>query len=374
MLNRRVKILHVVHSFNVGGLENGVINLINKSNDEHFIHEICCMTKSGDAGSRLQKSVKIHEMHKRRGNDWRTIQKLANLITEVKPDIVHTRNWGTIDAIVAAKIKGVSAIIHGEHGWNIDDPLGHNFKRRMVRRILSGAAVDRFVAVSEDIRRWMIDSIGIKDSKITKILNGVDTKRFCPRNKNGARRALGFSEKDILIGTVGRLDPIKDQQLLLQAFSDLQGDGKELRLILIGDGPERRSLESVKEKLSCKDRIVLLGERNDVEKILPALDVFVLPSKNEGMSNTILEAMAAGLPIVATSVGGNLELVTQGKTGLFSRPGDIRGLTEALKFYMEHEEERRLHGANGRCKAEQHFSLNRMVEEYESLYRSLFKK
>jgi sugar transferase (PEP-CTERM/EpsH1 system associated) len=373
MLNQRIKVLHVVHSFNVGGLENGVINLVNESDDEHFIHEICCMTTSGDAESRLQKSVKIHEMHKRPGNDWRMIPKLTHLITELKPDIVHTRNWGTIDAIAAAKIKGVSAIIHGEHGWNMDDPLGHNFKRRIVRRILSGAAVDRFVAVSEDIRKWMIDSIGIKDSKIAKILNGVDTKRFCPGDKNGARRALGFSEKDVLIGTVGRLDPIKDQQLLLQAFSGLQGDRKDLRLILIGDGPERRSLESVKEKLSCKDRIVFLGERNDVDKLLPALDVFVLTSKNEGMSNTILEAMAAGLPIVATSVGGNLELVTQDKTGFFFEPGDIRGLTEALKFYMEHEEERRLHGGNGRSKAEQHFSLNRMVEEYESLYTSLFK-
>lgn len=373
MLNQRIKILHVVHSFNVGGLENGIINLINKSNEEHFIHEICCMTKSGDAESRLEKSVKVHEMHKRRGNDWRMIPKLAKLIGELKPDIVHTRNWGTIDGIVAAKIKGVSSIIHGEHGWNMDDPLGRNFRRRMVRRILSGA-VSQFVAVSEDIRRWMIDSIGIKDTKISKILNGVDTERFHPGNKSEARKILGFSEEDILIGTVGRFDPIKDQQLLLQAFSDLQGDGKEPRLILIGDGPERKVLESVKEKLPCKDRIVLLGERNEIERILSALDIFVLSSKNEGMSNTILEAMAGGLPIVATSVGGNLELVTQGKTGLFFEPGDIRGLTEALKFYMEHEEERRLHGSNGRCKAEQHFSLNRMVQDYETLYTSLLKK
>lgn len=374
MKNQKIKVLHVVHSLNVGGLENGVVNLINKSNDEHFIHEICCLTKSGDAGSRLEKSVKIHEMHKRGGNDWRMIPMLTNLIREVKPDIVHTRNWGTIDGIVAAKIRGVSAIIHGEHGWNIDDPQGRNFKRRMVRRMLSGAAVDRFVVVSEDIRRWMVDSIGIKDTKITKILNGVDMKRFYPGNKNGARRALGFSEKDVLIGTVGRLDPIKDQQLLLQAFSHLQGDGNELRLILIGDGPEKRSLESIKEKLPCKDRIVFLGERNEVEKILPALDMFVLSSKNEGMSNTILEAMAVGLPVVATSVGGNLELVTRGKTGLFFEPGDIRGLAEALKFYISHEEEKRLHGANGRRKAEQHFSLSRMVEEYETLYVSLLKK
>ena len=363
----------MLHSFNVGGLENGVINLINNSNEELFIHEICCVTKSGAAESRVTRSIKIHEMNKKDGNDWKMIPRLVKLIDETKPDIVHTRNWGTIDGIVAARIKGVSAIVHGEHGWNIDDPQGRNFKRRIVRRILSGA-VNQFVAVSEDIKRWMINSIRVKKSKVKKILNGVDTQKFHPGNKNEARKILGFSEEDMLIGTVGRLDPIKDQQILLQAFSDLQGDGKELRLILIGDGPERRSLESVKEKLPCKDRIVFLGERNDVEKILPALDMFVLPSKSEGMSNTILEAMAVGLPIVATSVGGNLELVTRGKTGLFFQPGDIRGLREALKFYVGHEEERRLHGANGRCEAEQHFSLSRMVEEYESLYTALFTK
>ena len=373
MKNQKIKILHVLHSFSVGGLENGVINLINNSNEQHFIHEICCVTRSGAAESRLTRSIKTHEMNKINGNDWRMIPKLAKLIGEANPDIVHTRNWGTIDGIVAAKIRSVPLIIHGEHGWNIDDPLGRNFKRRMVRRILSGAAVDRFVAVSEDIRRWMIDSIGIKDSKITKILNGVDTKRFCPGNKNGARRALGFSEKDVLIGTVGRLDPIKDQQLLLQAFSNLESVEKTLRLIIIGDGPERKTLESIRETLCCKDRIVFLGERNEVERILPVLDVFVLPSKNEGMSNTILEAMAVGLPIVATSVGGNPELVTHGKTGLLFRSGGVKDLVEALEFYVAHGEERKVHGANGRNEAEKRFSLGRMVKEYESLYTSLLK-
>ena len=185
---------------------------------------------------------------------------------------------------------------------------------------------------------------------------------------------LGLPEEGIVIGTVGRFDPIKDQPLLLRAFSGLESPEKTLRLVLIGDGPERETLESMREELRCKDRIVLLGERNDVEKILPALDVFVLSSKNEGMSNTILEGMAAGLPIVATSVGGNVELIIQDKTGLLFRPGDIRGLTEALKFYIAHQEERKLHGANGRLEAERRFSVSRMIREYETLYTSLLKR
>jgi len=373
MVNQRIKILHVLHSFNVGGLENGVINLVNKSDGEHFIHEICCLTKSGAGESRLTKSVKIHEMNKKDGNDWTMIPKLVKLIDEARPDIVHTRNWGTIDAIVAAKVKGVSSIIHGEHGWNMDDPRGANTKRRVVRRILS-CAVDHFVAVSEDIKTWMISSVGIKSSKIGKILNGVDIHKFSPGGRGEARRAFGFLEEDILIGTVGRLDPIKDQRLLLQAFSNLQGDGNKLRLVLVGDGPERGSLESMREKLSCKDRIVFLGERSDIEYLLPMLDIFVLPSKNEGISNTILEAMATGLPVVATRVGGNPELVIHSKTGLLFPSGDVKGLTEAIDFYVGHEEERRVHGARGRSEAEQRFSLGRMVEEYESLYTSLLRR
>lgn len=371
-IHPKIKILHILHSFNMGGLENGVVNLLNNSDQDMFEYEICCVTKSGRAALRLKKRIPIYEMHKREGNDWRLIPKLARLMKNIKPNIVHTRNWGTVDGIVAARLARVRAVVHGEHGWNMDDPMGQNIRRRIARKLLSGM-VNHFVAVSEDIKQWMIKSIGISNTKVSKILNGVNTDKFYSGDNIGIRNSLGFSSEDIVIGTVGRLDPIKDQSLLLQAFAYLNHDKKNLRLLLVGDGPEKRNLESVKKTLPCSERIVLLGERDDVDKILSAFDLFVLPSRNEGISNTVLEAMATGLPVIATDVGGNPELVKDRDTGLLFPPGDCHALVDALNFYIEQNPHMiEIHGQNARDRAVREFSLKRMVKEYETLYKSLY--
>jgi sugar transferase (PEP-CTERM/EpsH1 system associated) len=373
MIREKLKILHVLHSFNVGGLENGVINLINNSNEELFVHEICCLTKSGAAEGRVTTPIRIHEMEKRNGNDWRMIPKLAKKIREVKPDILHSRNWGTVDGIVAGRLARVPSIIHGEHGWSMDDPEGLNLRRRLMRRVLS-FAVSRYVAVSEDIRKWLIECVGVKDSKVVKILNGVNTEKFQPGVDQKTREQLGFPKDGITIGTVGRLDPIKDQRLLLEAFSVVSRTRKDLMLIIVGDGPERQNLESYRDSLHCRDRIRFLGERDDVERVLRVLDIFVLPSKNEGTSNTTLEAMATGLPVIATAVGGNPELVLQNRTGLLFPAGDLKCLIEALNFYLRDQGHRYDHGLNGRKEVEQRFSLGVMVSNYEELYKSLHSK
>lgn len=356
----------------MGGLENGVVNLLNNSDQNMFEHEICCVTKSGSAALRLKNRIPIYEMHKREGNDWRLIPNLVKLMKNVKPDIVHTRNWGTVDGIVAAKLAGVRTVIHGEHGWNMDDPMGQNIRRRIARKLLS-SGVNHFIAVSGDIKKWMVNSIGIKNTKVSKILNGVNTDKFCQRNNIGIRNSLGFSSEDIVIGTVGRLDPIKDQRLLLQAFSSLKHEKKNLRLVLVGDGPEKRNLESVRKRLPCGDRVVFLGEREDVNKILSAFDLFVLPSRNEGISNTILEAMATGLPVIATNIGGNPELVKNGHSGFLFPLGDCHALVDALNFYTEQNPQMiEIHGRNARERAVMEFSLKRMINEYETLYKSLY--
>lgn len=368
----KIRILHVVPSFNMGGMENGVVNLINNTDPHIFDHEICCITTSGNAESRLKLDVPIYEMHKRDGNDWRLIPRLVKVMKKRWPDIVHTRNWGAIDGVLAAKIVGVPLVIHGEHGWNVGDPTGRNTKRRIARKLLS-CMVNRFVAVSEDINKWMINSIGINRSRINKVVNGVDTNKFCPQNKENARRALGASKSDFIIGTVGRLDPIKNQHLLLHASARLNKTRKNLRLVLIGDGPNRHRLESIKDTLPCRDRIEFFGERDDVHKILPILDVFVLPSANEGISNTILEAMSTGLPVIATNVGGNPELVRHGHTGLLVPPGDQDAIVDALNLYIEQNPHTiGVHGQNARERAVREFSLNRMIKQYETLYRSLY--
>lgn len=368
----KIKILHIIDSFNIGGLENGVVNLINRSNQTIFNHEICCITKSGNAALRLKRHINIYEMHKQHGrNDWRLIFKLIKLFKARQPDIIHTRNWGTIDGIIAAKLAKVPILVHSEHGWNIDDPDGQNSKRRLARRILS-FGINHFIAVSENIRQWLIKSIGIEKKKITKISNGVDTAKFCPSSQKKFRTSLGLKD-EIVIGTVGRLDPIKRHDLLLQAFSRLDHKCYNLRLILVGDGPEGPRLHLLREKLPIsKKRIILLGGQDNIVKFYNLMDIFVLPSRNEGMSNTIIEAMAVGLPIVATLVGGNPELVSHDKTGFLIPIDNCEAIQNAIKYYLDHPETRKYHGLQARLEAEKRFSLCRMIGDYEKLYRSLY--
>lgn len=352
----------------MGGLENGVVNLINRSNPERFEHEVCCLKATGAAMNRLVRRPPLFEMDKREGNDWRMMLRLIRLMRARRPDIVHTRNWGGVDAIVAAKLAGVRCVVHGEHGWNLDDPRGRNLRRRQIRRLLS-PAVRRFVAVSADIGDWLVEDVGIDRGKVTVILNGVDTDKFHPGRQLELRRKEGISDSDFVIGCVGRLDPVKNHELLLKAFSKLRIDPTP-HLVLVGDGPEKERLLSLRESLSCRDRIHLLGQRDDVAEALRMMDAFVLPSRSEGICNALLEAMATGLPLAATAVGGNVELVRDGDTGMLVPSDDEDAMSSALSRLAEPGAQERF-GLNARRRAEEEFSVLSMVESYESLYSSM---
>jgi len=365
-----VKILHVFHSFNMGGLENGVVNLVNRLDTARFQHEICCLSILGIAAGRLERPTPIFEMHKRDGNDWRMVLNLIKLMRARHPDIVHTRNWGGVDGIIAAKAAGISRIIHGEHGWNLDDPRGRNPRRRRIRRLLS-PWVKRVVAVSADIQNWLIQDVGIREDKVSLIPNGVDTDKFRPGDPVELKRALGFSTSDRVIGCVGRFDPVKNHPLLIKAFSRLKHD-LPIHLVLLGDGPEKHHLEDLRDSLLCRDRIHFVGQRENVAELLRIMDIFVLPSRSEGICNALLEAMASGIPIIATAVGGNIELVQDGHTGLLVSSEDEDSMVHALNLYLEDASGLSARvGQNARRKAEQDYSLRHMIQSYESLYLSV---
>ena len=363
-----IRVMHVVQSLEVGGLENGVVNLLNRLNDERFSHVICCLTHAGKLAERIRsKEVKIVEVGLRTDRFRFPIMRLRSLIRPWMPDIVHTRGWGTIDAIVAARVAGVPRVIHGEHGREAEDPEGLNCKRNVVRRTLS-PMVDRFVTVSDDLKRWLTRTVGISERKIVTIHNGVDTTGFSNQGRADSRRQLGLDNSAFTIGTVGRLDPVKDHQSLLLAFAPIAQKNEFARLIVVGDGPTRQELESFAMSLGLARKVRFLGERHDVAFVLKAFDVFTLTSIAEGISNTILEAMASGLPVVATRVGGNPELVEQGVTGHLVRARDVTGLTEAFECYRRDPDRGINHGKAARSRAERLFSLERMAGDYADLY------
>ena len=366
-MSGRPMVVHVVHSLETGGLENGVVNLVNRESGQ-FRHVVVCMSGSGAMHERLDASVEVVTIGKRPGNDVRAFARLVRVFRRLGPGIVHSRNWPTVDAIPAARVAGVSRVVHSEHGREFSDPDGRNARRRLARRLLA-PLVSHFVAVSNDLRAWLVAEVGIPPRKVTTIHNGVNLDRFGVVEKRGAREQLGLPAEALVIGTVGRLDPVKDQAALVRALAGLLPGHPETWLVIVGDGPCRADLGRLSRELRVEDRVRLLGQRSDVPVVLSAMDVFALPSIAEGMSNTVLEAMATGLPVVATRVGGSPELVADGVTGRLVPRSHERALCEALATYLEDADLREVHGKAARQRAIERFGLDRMCQGYVDVYR-----
>jgi sugar transferase (PEP-CTERM/EpsH1 system associated) len=365
----KIRIVHLVYSFDTGGMEKGICTTINhRSND--FEHIIVCLTSSGEMVRHLPEGTPVIAMGKKPGNSLRFLVELSRLLKRLQPAVVHTRNWSGIDGIFAARLAGIRTIVHGEHGWGMDDPYGKNPKRRWIRRI-ADLGVCEYTCVSKQMKDWLENDIKVR-SPVTQIYNGIDTNKFRPAEKGekgSLRRKLNLPEDTPIIGVVARLDPIKNHRSLFRAFETVRTVLPEACLLVVGDGPERKSLES-----QAGDGVIFLGNRSDVPEILRALDLFVLPSLNEGISNTILEAMATGTPVVATRVGGNPELVEDECTGILVKPGDFQSMASAILRYLEHADLRARHSEAGRQSVLKRFSIEAMVRSYEAIYRRLDRR
>ena len=368
-MSRQPLVAHVVNSLETGGLENGVVNLVNMAGDR-FRHCVVCMTTEGSFRERLRPEIEIVALGKRPGKDLRALWRLVRLLRRLQPDVVHSRNWATFDAVLAARVARVPVVVHGEHGRDITDPLGANPRRKRLRRALA-PLVDRFVTVSRDLATWLTDQIRVPAHKVVTIHNGVDLTRFGARCRQEARARLGIPPDGLVVGTVGRLDPVKDQAGLVEAFAGLRAKRSDAILIIAGDGPCREPLADLIMRRGLQDRVRLLGERRDIPEVLSAMDVFVLPSIAEGMSNTVLEAMATGLPVVATRVGGNPEIVEDGVTGRLTLPLDPVALASSIDSYLDDAHLRALHGKASRQRVVDHFALTRMAGAYVDLYSSV---
>jgi sugar transferase (PEP-CTERM/EpsH1 system associated) len=366
---RPPRIVQVIPSLRLGGLENVAVRLV-----QHLSpvaeQAVVTPTGAGPLAERFPAGVSVFPLAEQHRPDRWNALRMARLFRKLRPDIVHTRNWTCIDAVIGAKLAGVPVVIHGEHGRDAADPEGRNPRRQQARRFLS-PFVTEFVTVSRDLARWLVEQVRVPARKVRTIYNGVDTEHYAPGDRAAARRALGIPMDWAVAGTVGRLDPVKDQVGLIRAFA--RTDGAQARgrhaLVIAGDGPCREQLEATVGELGLGDSVRLLGERDDVPLILQALDVFVLSSIGEGLSNAILEAMATGLPVIATRVGGNVELVRDGITGRLIEPSRPATLAEALGDYLSDPLRARAQGAAGRERAVAEFGLEHMLAGYEALYR-----
>lgn len=371
-------IAHVIHRLDFGGLENGLVNLVNRLPRDRYRHAIVCLAGFNPVfRERIENpAVEVTSLDKRPGKDPGTYLRFWRLLRNLQPDVVHTRNLGTVDMQWIAWVAGVRRRVHGEHGWEATDPRGLDPRSLRIRRACR-PVIRHYVPMSRDISRWLQDHVGVDPARIRQLYSGVDTDRFHPRSDD-ARSAIRDPRPDIrhplVLGTVGRLDPVKNQAALLQAFARLAARVTDLNLVIVGDGPLRTPLEAQAGALRVADRVTFTGARSDTPGLMRDFDLFVLPSINEGISNTILEAMATGLPVVAGRAGGNPELVVDGVTGRLYDPADPDALEQALLPYLTDPALRRAHGSAGRERVVQNFSLDAMVNRYAALYDELLAR
>ncbi|MFO0706483.1 MAG: TIGR03088 family PEP-CTERM/XrtA system glycosyltransferase [Nitrospira sp.] len=367
-------IVHVIFRLAMGGLENGLVNLINTMPAERYRHAIVSLTDCTDFQRRITRTdVQVVALHKRPGHDFGVYRRAWRVFRELRPAIVHTRNFPTLEFLAIAACAGKAARIHGEHGRDVYDLDGSKWKYNVFRRIMQ-VLVDRYVAVSRDLASWLVGTVGAAPERVAQIYNGVDTVKFHPGRAwtvTGCPRGF-FAPGTVVVGTVGRMETVKDQVTLVRAFLHLLCTAPHLRdvvrLMIVGDGPLRDESLRLVQAAHAESSVWLPGARSDVPDLLRCLDVFVLPSLAEGISNTILEAMASGLPVIATRVGGNVELIEEERTGLLVPPSDPEAMAAAIRSYAEDRARIAAHGVAARKKAETEFSLRAMVERYVSVY------
>lgn len=368
-------VMHVLYRLDTGGLENGVVNLINHMPEQAYRHCIVSLTEATAFQQRIRRpDVEVIALHKPPGHALKLYPALWRLVRSRRPAIVHSRNLAALETQVPALLAGVPVRLHGEHGRDVDDLDGNNRKLQRIRRLYS-PFVQRYVALSRDLAGYLEHKVGIVPARIAQIYNGVDADRFRPA-PGGRRAAIAgcpFSAPGHwLVGTVGRMQTVKNQVLLARAFVLALRDQpvlrQRMRLVLVGDGPQREAARQILVDGGIPDLAWLPGERADVPDIMRGLDCFVLPSLAEGISNTILEAMASGLPVVATAVGGNPELVDHGRSGLIVPSDDVPAMAQALLTLAQSADGGAGMGRAARQAVERRFSLQAMVAAYQDLY------
>jgi glycosyltransferase involved in cell wall biosynthesis len=358
-----MRILHVIESLEFGGAEKVVVDLTRAMLDRGQI-DVCCVKREGDLAARLDPRIRLFCLHGREGNDWRVPLRLARMIRAGKYDVVHSHSWGVLlESALAALLARAPCLIHTIHGNYLEYSPGlvprlKKSLRHLAERLMAYRH-DRIVTVSDSIQHYVRRDIGLPASRMTTIHNGIP----CVAAPLGPR-AAGFT-----FMTVGRLAGIKNHAMMLRAFTTILRTQSNARLQIVGDGPERPNLEALVRELGVDGSVDFLGFRNDVGGLLAAADVFLMSSHHEGISIAILEAMCAGLPVIATRVGGVAETVQHGVTGLLVADNDERAMVEAMQALMASEPERRRLGEGGKALMHSAFSIESTADHYYQLYR-----
>ncbi|MDP3168449.1 MAG: TIGR03088 family PEP-CTERM/XrtA system glycosyltransferase [Hydrogenophaga sp.] len=368
-------IVHLIYRLTTGGLENVVVQLINNLPHGEFRHTVVSIT---DADPQFvqrieRKDVDVICLNKPPGQPFALYPKTYRLLRRLKPDVVHTCNLAALEFMPMAALAGVPLRVHAEHGMDMGE-INTKGSRYLTLRKIYKPFVHEFIAVSAPLHGYLQRKLNVAPAHVHLIPNGVDTHMFRPPLAQD-RAPPGFPfqrDRHWVIGTVGRQVHIKNPLMLVDAFVSLAQSGiagtERMRLAMVGDGPLLSEISERVRSAGLADRAWLPGVRGDVADILRSLDCFVLPSLSEGTSCTLQEAMATGLPIVVTNVGGNAELLEHGACGSLVPSGDVEALKSQLLQQLQGSG--REQAAAALNSARQRHGLSVVMRHYRDLFLS----
>lgn len=354
----RIRVMHLNDSLDVGGAETMILSLLTELQKHGFEPFMCSMQSGGTlAQSFIGRSIPVIALGKKSGIDLGMIARLARELLRNEVRILHTHNYYAwmYGGLACLMVPGCTHV-HTQHSHLVmpkAPPL-------LVRNLLKDLP-KHIIAVSEQVTSSLVDQKYVRPgTDVSVIYNGIDVNRYRARE----RAAYGTAR----IGIVARLVGVKNHKLLLEAFSYVIKSGRNAELVIVGDGPLRQSLEEQCNELGIGSKVVFMGERGDIDTILATLDLFVLPSRSEGLSISILEAMASSLPVVASSVGGNPVLVSDHNTGILFEDNNVIALTQSIAALLDDPALRSKLGSSGRIIVTERFSLQTMVGQYMAVY------
>jgi glycosyltransferase involved in cell wall biosynthesis len=369
MTQKKIRVLHLLYALGVGGTERRVLRLGNGLDSNRYdIHALT--VRPVVTGGMLPWPQERHTYFPiEPGFQWARLASLAKFIRQQRFDVVHSHNWATMFyGVLGGRLAGVPVVLHGEHGRNDADRAGVPWKREVLASLLARLAT-RVIAVNDAIstdiqERWKLDP-----KKIVCMPNGVDLTRFAP-HKNNAETTTDF-----IIGTVARFDGIKNLPCLLRAFERVHNAHPELnaRLVLVGTGPDFETIQRQAQQGNSVGRIDFVGETNKPEHWYSRFDLFANTSFSEGMSNSVLEAMACGAPIVASAIPGNQCWLQDGVNALFFPSDDDAALAEQMvRLASDQSLSKRIRAENLR-RVHADYDNQQFLSRYDNLYQQLLQ-
>lgn len=364
---RRPRVLHLITSFEIGGTERQAVELLKRLDEKRYDVRLAVLRNEGPFYSEIEaRFPDVPEFPLTSFYDANAVKQLAGLrrlMRREKIDILHAHDfYSSFIGAAAARLSGVRVIASQRH-LKLSDRRVHKWGTRMIHRL-----ANRILVNSEAIREHIINHEGAQPGKIVVIRNGVAPVISNTNSRRELGRDLGLKTNATIVGIVARLQEVKGHRFFIEAAGEVLRSRSGAHFVLVGDGPLRTEIEQQAAELGITDHVRLLGDRSDVSRLIAGFDLLVLASLHEGLPNAVMEAMAAGVPVVATGIGGTMELIVDGETGYLAAPANSAALAERILFALGDEEHREEIVSTARRRIATAFGIERMVESVEALY------